>query len=103
MVFVQVGLLSRFRPDNPRAPSSYDRVVAAWQLTMELASALQQLSNYSTKNTRASRQIFESGVVIFRNNALHKLGDNSAGCNHSLCTHPPDHSTQAGNSWNPWR
>ncbi|KAN0109533.1 hypothetical protein V8E52_009176 [Russula decolorans] len=44
---------------------------------MELASALQQLSNYSAKNTRASRQIFESGVVVFRNNALHKLGDDS--------------------------
>jgi hypothetical protein len=100
MVFVRVGLLSRFRPDNPRAPSSYDRVAAAWQLTMELASALQQLSNYSTKNTRASRQIFESGVVVFRNNALHKLGDNSARCNYLLRTHPPDHSTpfQEGNS-----
>ncbi|KAI0275710.1 hypothetical protein BGY98DRAFT_40716 [Russula aff. rugulosa BPL654] len=44
---------------------------------MELASALQRLSDYSTKNTRASRQIFENGVVIFRNNALHKLGDDS--------------------------
>jgi hypothetical protein len=54
---------------------------------MELASALQQLSNYSAKNTRASRQIFESGVVVFRNNALHKLGDDSARCNHSLRTH----------------
>ncbi len=45
--------------------------------TMDLASALERLSNYSTKNTRASRQIFESGVVIFRNNALHKLSDDS--------------------------
>jgi hypothetical protein len=53
-------------------------VAAAWQLTMELASALQRLSDYSTKNTRASRQIFENGVVIFRSNALHKLGDDSA-------------------------
>lgn len=66
---------------------------------MELTSAVQQLSDYSTKNTRASRQIFEAGVVIFRNNALHKLGDNSALCNHPLGTTPPDHSTpsQAGN------
>jgi hypothetical protein len=55
---------------------------------MELASALQRLSNYSTKNTRASRQIFESGVVVFRNNALHKLGEDSARRNHSLLTHP---------------
>ncbi len=45
---------------------------------MELASALQRLSNYSTKNTRASRQIFENGVVIFRNNVLDKLGDDCA-------------------------
>jgi len=67
---------------------------------MELASALQRLSDYSTKNTRASRQIFENGVVIFRNNALHKLGDDSARCNHSLRTRTPDHSTtfQTGNS-----
>ena len=59
-------------------------VAAAWQLIMELASALQRHSDYSTKNTRASRQIFENGVVIFRNNALHKLGDDSARCNHSF-------------------
>jgi len=83
-----------FRPDYPAVPSklpppSFDRVAAAWQLTMELASALQRLSDYSTKNTRASRQIFESGVVIFRNNALHKLGDDSARCcYHSLRTQP---------------
>jgi hypothetical protein len=61
--------------------------------TMNLASALERLSNYSTKNTRASRQIFESGVVIFRNNALHKLGDDSERrlpslYNHSLRPQP---------------
>ena len=59
---------------------------------MELANALQRLSEYSNKNTRASRQIFENGVVIFRNNALHKLGDDSACCNLSPAQHrnPPD-------------
>jgi hypothetical protein len=45
---------------------------------MDLASALQRLANYRTKNSRASREIFESGVVVFRNDALHKLGDDSA-------------------------
>lgn len=66
---------------------------------MELTSALQRLSDYSTKNTRASRQIFDTGIVIYRNDALHKLGDNSAPCNYSLRSTPPDHSTtsQAGN------
>jgi hypothetical protein len=44
---------------------------------MDLPSALHRLSHYSTKNARASRQIFESGVVIFRSNALHKLGGDS--------------------------
>jgi hypothetical protein len=80
-----------FGPTAPLLPplsSLVRRVATAWQLTMEHASALQQLSNYSTKNTRASRQIFESGVVLFRNNALDKLGDDSAYCNHS---HPRTH------------
>jgi hypothetical protein len=45
---------------------------------MDLASALQQLANYRTKNNRASREVFESGVVVFRNDALHKLGEDSA-------------------------
>ncbi|KAH9064579.1 TPR-like protein [Lactarius vividus] len=44
---------------------------------MDVASALQRLANYRTKNSRTSREIFESGVVVFRNNALHKLGDDS--------------------------
>jgi len=44
---------------------------------MDLPSALQQLANYRTKNSHASREIFESGVVVFRNDALHKLGDDS--------------------------
>ncbi|KAF8465878.1 TPR-like protein [Russula ochroleuca] len=44
---------------------------------MDLASALQRHTNSSTKNTRASRQFFESGIVIYRNNAWHKLGDDS--------------------------
>ncbi|KAI9438272.1 TPR-like protein [Lactarius indigo] len=44
---------------------------------MDVASALQRLANYRTKNSRTSREIFESGVVVFRNDALHKLGDDS--------------------------
>ncbi|KAI9464031.1 TPR-like protein [Lactarius psammicola] len=44
---------------------------------MDLASALQRLANYRTKNSRISREIFESGVVVFRNDALYKLGDDS--------------------------
>ncbi|KAH9990246.1 tetratricopeptide repeat domain 35 [Russula compacta] len=44
---------------------------------MNLATALQRLANYRTKNTnaRASRQIFESGIIVLHNNAVHKLGD----------------------------
>ncbi|KAN0139212.1 hypothetical protein V8E53_002713, partial [Lactarius tabidus] len=38
---------------------------------------LQRLANYRTKNSHASREIFESGVVVFRNDALRKLGDDS--------------------------
>jgi hypothetical protein len=45
---------------------------------MDLATAIQRLADYRTKNTRASRQIFESGVVVLRNDALHKLGDDGA-------------------------
>ncbi|KAI0299385.1 TPR-like protein [Multifurca ochricompacta] len=44
---------------------------------MDLTSALQRLANYRARNSRASRQIFETGVVVFRNDALHKLGDDS--------------------------
>jgi hypothetical protein len=45
---------------------------------MDTAEAIQRLANYTKKNCRASREIFEAGVVIFRNDALHKLGDDSA-------------------------
>jgi len=45
---------------------------------MDTSSAVQRVATYSTKNTRASREIFEAGDVILRNNALHKLGDDSA-------------------------
>ncbi|KAI9513505.1 TPR-like protein [Russula earlei] len=44
---------------------------------MDVTSALQRSANYTTKNARASRQIFESGIVVFRNNAQYKLGDDS--------------------------
>ncbi|KAH9996348.1 TPR-like protein [Russula vinacea] len=44
---------------------------------MDLTSALQRHTNSSTKHARASRQFFESGVVIYHNNAWHKLGDDS--------------------------
>ena len=101
---------SLFRPDLLRYPFliSYDRVAAAWQRTMDLASALQRHTNSSTKNARASRQFFESGVVIYHNNAWHKLGDDSAFFpslnNRPLRTPPPHAPTQlitplqAGNS-----
>jgi hypothetical protein len=55
--------------------------MAAWQRrgsrTMDLPSALHRLSHYNPKNARASRQIFEAGIVIYRNDAMHKLGDES--------------------------
>jgi hypothetical protein len=43
--------------------------------TMDLPSAFKRLADYRTKNTRLSRQIFESGIVVYRNDAMHKLGD----------------------------
>ena len=46
---------------------------------MDTASAIERLANYSKKNTRASREIFEAGVVIFDGDALlRRLGDDSA-------------------------
>jgi len=46
---------------------------------MDTASAIERLANYSKKNSRASRDIFEAGVVIFDDDALlHRLGDDSA-------------------------
>ncbi|KAA1471927.1 TPR-like protein [Dentipellis sp. KUC8613] len=44
---------------------------------MDLPTALERLANYRSRNSRASQEIFESGVVVFRNDALHKLGDDS--------------------------
>ncbi|TFY79795.1 hypothetical protein EWM64_g4218 [Hericium alpestre] len=44
---------------------------------MDLSTALQRLANYRTQNSRASQDIFESGVIVFRKDALHKLGDDS--------------------------
>jgi len=44
-------------------------------MTMNVASALEKLAKYNATNTRASRQIFESGVVVLRNNAQHRLGN----------------------------
>jgi hypothetical protein len=65
---------------------------------MDLPSALQQLNDYSSKNSRASRQIFESGVVIFRNDALHKLGDDS-----TFPGGPPPHAPTADHSTLGWQ
>ncbi|KAH9968059.1 TPR-like protein [Russula dissimulans] len=42
---------------------------------MDVASALEQVAKHTTANTRASRQIFESGVVVLRNNVQHRLGN----------------------------
>ncbi|KAI0267362.1 TPR-like protein [Gloeopeniophorella convolvens] len=46
-------------------------------MAMDLPSALHRLAHYRTHNTRASRQIFEAGAVVFRNDALGKLGDDN--------------------------
>ena len=51
---------------------------------MDTASAIERLANYSKKNSRASREIFEAGVAIFRDDALHKLGDDGARLSLSL-------------------
>ncbi|TFY63734.1 hypothetical protein EVG20_g6193 [Dentipellis fragilis] len=50
---------------------------------MDLSTALERLANYRTRNSRASQEIFESGVVVFRNDALHQLGDDSASLFHA--------------------
>lgn len=47
-------------------------------MSTDLASALQRLANYRSHNSRASKDVFENGVVIFKQNALSKLGDESA-------------------------
>jgi len=44
---------------------------------MDTAEAIQRLANYSKRNCRASREIFEAGILI-RNDASRKLGDDSA-------------------------
>lgn len=43
----------------------------------DLTSALQRLANYRSHNTRASKDVFESGVVVLKQNAINKLGDDS--------------------------
>ena len=65
---------------------------------MDLASALKRLADYRTKNTRASRQIFESGVVVFRNDPLRKLGDDSRSPQNVSPRPMTDGPLQAGNS-----
>jgi len=42
---------------------------------MNVATALERLAEYNKTNARASRQIFECGVVVLRSNAQHKLGN----------------------------
>jgi hypothetical protein len=44
---------------------------------MDSAEAIQRLANYSKRNCRASREIFEAGIII-RDDASRKLGDDSA-------------------------
>lgn len=46
-------------------------------MSVDLASALQRLANYRSHNTRASKDVFESGVVVLKQNAVDKLGDDS--------------------------
>jgi len=43
---------------------------------MDSAEAIQRLANYSKRNCRASREIFEAGIII-RDDASRKLGDDS--------------------------
>lgn len=91
---------------------------------MDTASAIERLAKYSKKNSRNSREIFEAGAVIFRDEALHRLGDDSARLSLSpnerhlptltptplhthtaspLCAHLTTPFFQAGNFWNLWR
>jgi hypothetical protein len=42
---------------------------------MDLSSALQKLATYRVQNTRASQETFEKGVIILKNNAARKMGD----------------------------
>ena len=39
------------------------------------STALQKLATYRAHNTRASQEIFESGVELLKSNATRKLGD----------------------------
>jgi len=84
---------------------------------MDTASAIERLAKYSKKNSRNSREIFEAGVAILRDDALHRLGDGGARLSlspnerclptpthaHPLCAHLTTPFFQAGNFWNLWR
>lgn len=67
--------------------------------TMSLSTALERLSNYRIKNTRASRVIFDEGLPIFEQR-LNSLGDESATFV-PLCLSPvaPDWEYQSGPFW----
>ena len=67
----RVGMIE----DEVEEPVATDHLT--YTMSTELASALQRLANYRIRNCRASQDIFESGVVVFRNNALHKFGEDS--------------------------
>ncbi|EPQ51792.1 TPR-like protein [Gloeophyllum trabeum ATCC 11539] len=42
---------------------------------MDLPSALQKLSIYRSRNTRASQETFDKGLLVLKGNGLKKLGD----------------------------
>ncbi|TFK53012.1 hypothetical protein OE88DRAFT_1627603 [Heliocybe sulcata] len=44
---------------------------------MDLPSALQKLSTFRARNTRASQETFDKGLVVLKGNGLKKLGDES--------------------------
>jgi hypothetical protein len=48
--------------------------------SMDLPSALQKLAAYRTKDTRASQDTFDNGLVVLKTNAVSKMGHESEPC-----------------------
>jgi hypothetical protein len=44
----------------------------------EVASALQKLASYRSHNSRESQDTFDKGVILLKNNAATKMGDDGA-------------------------
>jgi ER membrane protein complex subunit 2 len=44
----------------------------------DVASALEKLATYRSRNNRASQETFDKGVIILRSNVANKMGEEGA-------------------------